>query len=463
MTRTFLLLILTVTFPALAQQTQKAQQEKMPVIQLTIRPAAEPRPALKYQFLPPVLDETPGNAALLYHTAIEIVSNADQKEKNKKIKDWVDLPLNKLPSSKEVDELTAYKAAMPYIELASQRERCDWERPMSEGFNLDLPDLSSMRSIARYVALQTRMQISKEHLGTAIHTLQTGFSISRHIADGSTVICDLVGIAIGDMMLKQVEQLIQAPGAPNFYWALTSLPCPFVNIHRSIQQESFVLYRTYPFLLDLETKPPTLQQYHTLNDVLVRIVTVTTETSQKKLTDMAIKDDYPNAKRYLIEQGKSSQQVEAMPALQAVLIYYVRTYENARDDIFKWFNVPYWQGRDGVGQEEQQIDKLIKQVPNNKFLVLARSFGRFYFIATNLDRHIAALRCIEAVRLFAAAHNNKLPNSLNDITEVPIPNDPMSGKQFVYTVSGSKAILESSPPPGHPAHDGIKYEITLVQ
>jgi hypothetical protein len=49
-----------------------------------------------------------------------------------------------------------------------------------------------------------------------------------------------------------------------------------------------------------------------------------------------------------------------------------------------------------------------------------------------LDRKIAALRIIEALRLYAAAHDGQLPEKLADITEVPVPLDPGTGKPFEY-------------------------------
>src|SRR5213593_2791887 len=47
-----------------------AQEEARPlVVRLTVHPAAEPTPALKYRLLPEVRELTPGNAAVLYYRA----------------------------------------------------------------------------------------------------------------------------------------------------------------------------------------------------------------------------------------------------------------------------------------------------------------------------------------------------------------------------------------------------------
>jgi hypothetical protein len=61
---------------------------------------------------------------------------------------------------------------------------------------------------------------------------------------------------------------------------------------------------------------------------------------------------------------------------------------------------------------------------------------------TRLERRIAALRCIEALRLYAAAHGGQWPNHLSSVTEVPVPLDPATGRPFDYHVADGKAYLD---------------------
>ena len=48
---------------------------------------------------------------------------------------------------------------------------------------------------------------------------------------------------------------------------------------------------------------------------------------------------------------------------------------------------------------------------------------------------------MEAIRLYMASHDGQLPNSLGSITEVPIPDDPATGKPFDYKIDGQNAVL----------------------
>ena len=76
-----------------------------------------------------------------------------------------------------------------------------------------------------------------------------------------------------------------------------------------------------------------------------------------------------------------------------------------------------------------------------------------------IDRHVAVLRVIEALRLHAAAHNGALPESLSQITEVPVPNDPATGEPFIYRAADSAAILHSLRV--EPALWSLSYRITI--
>jgi hypothetical protein len=56
-------------------------------------------------------------------------------------------------------------------------------------------------------------------------------------------------------------------------------------------------------------------------------------------------------------------------------------------------------------------------------------------------------RVIEALRMHAASHGG-LPDPLAEVTIVPIPLDPMTGRPFRYRCEGETAILvgpESEP------------------
>ena len=64
------------------------------------------------------------------------------------------------------------------------------------------------------------------------------------------------------------------------------------------------------------------------------------------------------------------------------------------------------------------------------------------------------------MRLYAANHDGRWPDQLSDITEVPIPTNPIDGKAFIYQRHGDKALVTSEK---GPHNTPWRYEITLMR
>ncbi len=79
-----------------------------------------------------------------------------------------------------------------------------------------------------------------------------------------------------------------------------------------------------------------------------------------------------------------------------------------------------------------------------------------------LEQRIALLRHVEALRLYAADHDGRLPTTLAEVA-VPLPPDSFTGKPFLYTVEGATAHLRGSPPPGKEteAAFSVHYVVTI--
>ncbi len=80
-----------------------------------------------------------------------------------------------------------------------------------------------------------------------------------------------------------------------------------------------------------------------------------------------------------------------------------------------------------------------------------------------LDRHMALLQCIEGLRHWAATHKGEFPGSLGEVTEVVIPNDPVTDKPFVYSSSGREAVLKGPAPKGAEGEWAIDYRLRLKE
>ena len=139
-----------------------AQEEEKATV-LTLRPAGEPVPALRYRLVPQERSLVPGNAALLYYRAMQmVVQERDQRMTNQagqdapkeenpemRIADWVSGPLEKVPVEEARTQLEAFRKVLHEVELGAQRRDCDWEFDLrEEGVELVMPQIQEMRALA---------------------------------------------------------------------------------------------------------------------------------------------------------------------------------------------------------------------------------------------------------------------------------------------------------------------------
>jgi hypothetical protein len=447
-----------------------AAQPGSETTRLTIRQAPAPVPALKYQLLPPTDEMSPGNAVQAYYRAFSpdwFANEPNAEQINKALA----TPLSDLPR-KELKAISN-SAQLREVDLAARREYCDWEmieRIKKEGIGLLLPDVQGLRQLATMLACRARLEIADGQFDKATYTLRTGMAMGKHVGDALTFINALVGVAICQAMLKQVEELIQAPNSPNLYWALAELPRPYIDLRASAQAEKIVLLATIPALKDLAGGPLRPDQQKTLRNQVNYVAGIwedgpnaTDWRIQPGYPALVLMKLYPEARRALIAQGRTPDEVEAMPVVQVVLLRSLQQYERLRDDLFKWIPLPYWQASPGI----ERLNKELLQARDNfegvPFISLLPAIGKVCRTTARLDQRIAALRCVEAIRLYAAGHDGKLPASLSDIKEVPVPDDPMTGKPFDYKMDGNKAILSAavSPTSAQSPENALRYELTL--
>lgn len=446
-----------------------------PVIKLTLQPAAPPAAALKFQLLPPYLDRTVGNAAPLYYRAVVAMKTPDHLKNQQQLADWLEKPLKEMPRDEARKLLAGYRAVLEETHAGARRDRCDWEIPIRgnrELISIRLEEIQESRAIARLLAVQARLQILDGKYGDAVQTLQTGYALARHVAEMPFLVSGLVGLAISAIMSERIQEMAEMPGSPNLYWTLTMLPRPLIDLAPAMQVEMVIPYQMFPFLRDAETTERSPAQWQTALDELQQRIIMelgplerqSTWPPRLMMTAVALKA-FPIAKQHLIAKGYPAEKVDTMPVAQVIAIYTADTYDELRDEMFKWFNVPYWQAKDGINRAEQALQPFGKGreiVPLASLLLPA--IGRANFAPARGDRRICELRVIEALRLYAAGHDGKLPAKLADITEVPIPIDPITGKEFDYRLEGDTAILEVHPPAGmSPRAHGKRYQLTIAR
>jgi hypothetical protein len=426
-------------------------------IRLKVYPAAAPKLAMRYQLLPELREMNPGNPILGYLRCF-----AEQnrfffsKEEEDKREKWMEMPLKDLP----VEARFYGGSALRQADYAARLDTPDWQilpKLRAEGFSTLVGDLQQMRVLTRTLQVRFRGEIADGRFDDALRTAKTMFAIARHTGKHPTLIGGLVGAAIAHVAIGQLDEMLQQPGCPNLFWALTDLPQPFLDLREGIQGERLILASMFRFL---DEKAPmteaqlkrTVAQFHDMVSAIRRPVKGPKDT--QAWLDRRVKSEawVRTARQRLVEFGLAERVVKEFPPLQVVLLDQKYTFEEVRDEAMKVWTLPYWQAEplwsEGPGKraEEDLLGWMAPQVTKPRFA------------QARLEQRFALLRHVEALRLYAAAHRGQLPKQLSDI-KLPLPADPVTGRPFRYTLEGATATLEGSPLP----HYVARYVITVAK
>jgi hypothetical protein len=440
-------------------------------IRLTLHPAAPSSPALRYRLLPELIEQAPGNAAELYKKAVPLLKvSADD---DKQFDEWEKLAPERLPVAEVRRVLATYQEGLDLIDRGARREYCDWglpERLRMAGVNAVLPEIQPMRVAARLLAVRARAQIAEGQFEPAARTIRTGLALAKHVGESATLISCLVGNAIANVMAGQLDLFVQQPKAPNLYWPLTDLPRPFLDMRRPLQGERVMAYGTFPGMAEVIADPhagPLPPEQLAQFSKMFLYLDDRNPLRTKATLAVRLQKKHEAAKRSLVEAGRPRELVEQLPHVQVALLHAFAEYERYYEEALKWETFPYAEAAPHLRETVARMDREVKKADDRPAFDLVGSLmpamQKVFSARARLDRKFAALRCVEAVRLYAAAHGGKLPPALGDIKEVPVPDDPLTGKPFEYRVEGDKATLVGPLPEdlkGNPAF-GLRYELTM--
>lgn len=439
-------------------------QSGVRVVKLRVAPAAPSALALKYPLLPKVRDLRTGNAAVFYqrsHSPEWLYFLRQPEYRN--LDEWLERPMDAKLLAKL--KFLADHGALKVLDEGARCDYCSWqmlERVRREGFMMLIPDMQAMRTMSMLLSLRARLEIHQGKTEQAIHTLQTGFAMSRHVGEALTAINYLIGVAVAHNTLERVEELIQQPQAPNLYWSLTDLPSPLIDMRRPVQSEQLMIDSLFPEVRAALNEPePSPVPTATLRRRLAKLSALgiaEPNVSNALLIALA----YPEARRYFREHGRTEAQLEALPITQVVLMYQLAEYDRWMDEYARLQGLPYWQAAPRLREMRKRRDQ---SNAAERHLLLVRqllpALDGIYLARARLERRIALLRCVEALRLHAAAHDGALPETLAELREVPVPVDPLTGKAFRYRRNGATASLESDAPAGASASLAVRYEIAI--
>ena len=159
------------------------------------------------------------------------------------------------------------------------------------------------------------------------------------------MIGDLVGMAIASMTISHLEEMLEQPGCPNLYWALTTLPSPLIPLDKGMEGERVM--HDWVFR-DLNESAPMSK------DQLEQFIADTEQAARTRSTDIPkkpglrawlkarTKDEavVKAARQRLVEHGFSEERLQRFPADQVILMDEKRELEDRFDDVVKTISLP---------------------------------------------------------------------------------------------------------------------------
>jgi hypothetical protein len=360
-----------------------------------------------------------------------------------------------------------------FLKEAARRRRFDLDRDLrnvEDPIAYLLPEIQSMRELARTQSLRCKLAIAEGRIDDALAILGQEYALAYHLGQDEFLVSNLVGVACAGIAWNDALYLVQHPDTPNLYWAFASLPRPLVDIRHAMAMERQLLFLQLKVLREVNETPRPAGYWRDFLDRLIpqlgymaddlgmRWAKDDPETARAALVGF-VAAAYPAAKRYLIEDcGMARQQVEAYPTAQVVFLAVVRYHEAARDGYFKWIYLPYWQAEGKI--RGLHFQDLVGMKPNRggfaaapAEMLLPAVFAVRHAVARN-QQQLAMMQTIEAIRIYGAAHGGRLPATLDDLT-LPAPVEPVTGKPLDYRCQGDQAVLTGRDFPG------IRYRLVL--
>ncbi len=460
MARTLPVCALLLVLPCVARADDAPTET---VVRLTVTPQAAPTPALRYQLLPEMRELNPGNPIQGYLLCFMEQNHFffDKAEVENREK-WQTVPLAELPAK----DLRGYGGgALRQADYAARLDTPDWQMLLKmrrEGIYTLLPDVQWMRMLGAGLKVRFRVEVAERSFDDALVTAKTMFALSRCLGEHPTLIGGLVGVAVTSLAVGPLDEMIQQPGCPNLYWALTDLPTPFIDLRQGRQGEPVIADSIFG-AVD-EKAPMNDAQWKQAVDQLQTVMNGVTLGGYQGnvgewLADRAKDQERVRAARKrLVESGLSEAAVKAFADRQVILLDEILQYKVRRDDQLKLLTLPDWEAEKLQAASAKGKDDDCLLAP------LASGIRHVRQAAARLEQRLALLRCVEALRIYAAENDGKLPAKLDDV-KLPLPVDPVTGKPFPYQLDGGTATVRGTPPAGREkdAAYNVRYEVTIAK
>lgn len=472
--------------PDLTYVEERTDNGMVRTYKMAVTPAAAPIPALKHRFTILPHETLPGNFVTHYLRSFgEGGFTRKWQHENKKfgyatIAKWLSLetPASDAPLE-DWRQLVDESYIANHLERAAYCRDVDWglaEEDLrgAETFAFLLPSVQQSRSVSRMLMIRVRLAIAEGRFDDAIETLKINLKLAQSVGEMKFLVSGLVGIAEVGMGLHAMPELIAAPDSPNLYWALAEIDTPIIDLRDTFRLEFSSGLRLFPAFQTAETATHSDEEWAAIYRGMWETFRETSNYtssfhgSQNSLNLESISGligvaTYRLAKQRLIKSGIDSEKVNQMSAAQCLIIDAAREFQTVANEYEKALYVPASEfkrfaksvedrfrfgSRSGIGT----IIADLLLMPATQQVVLAEK---------RVQWQRCGLQVVEAIRMHLA-ETGELPKTLADISIVPLPENPATGKSFVYWLDGGKAVVDMPFSDGFPGFSQ-RFEITIAK
>ncbi|HET6325625.1 MAG TPA: hypothetical protein VFG04_13180 [Planctomycetaceae bacterium] len=411
--------------------------------ELTLSPRAIERPLSKYRLMPAEFELHEGNAApiLLRLPWEQTPYFANELPK---LSEYLDLPLNS-PKFQGDDVFPFFKR----IKSAAYRKTAEWQYPIGEQpiGEILLPDIQGARYVVGHgLSAWIRQRLAQGKVDEAREGIRVGLAVVRHYGRTPFAITQLVCCAVDSMFLSRIAELISQPESPNLYWALTQLPRPLIDVRHAVEMDERFLQMTVPGLDDLK-QIRTKEEWTGRALAVIQFFRESDQQAGRSGNGAAFERVVKAARADLPASTEGGAKlVDQMSDGEAALRWLLDVNNDLAGERTALNSMQPPQAFPRLAAMHERI-KDFRTVLGLKWSFLTTSILNTYISSHKIEREIDALRIVEALRHYAANHEGHLPESLDKISELPIPNDPLTGRPFHYEVKDGVATLSGEAVP----------------
>ena len=474
-------------------------------MELELHPMPEPRPAFKHRLMTPEHQLKHENAALHYlqaqafleqHAALrEIFKRQDQYQEEDRNSDgdltqrpyaWIGMSPEDLPMDEVKDYMRLVEFQTRYLKKSVLCDHCDFEnniRGVEDPMYVLLPEIQAQRELARMQVIRGKVAIAERRFDDAEEIMRQNYMMAWQLGKLDCLVTNFVGNAISRMTHWYIAaDYIQQPGAPNLYWALSAMRSPLIDMRLAMSTESEWFTQQFEQFREVDETARPITFWRQFSDDFAdeyshfdydetwwlasrstyesnnRGIKMWDDMKRPAMTGIFIAA-YPDARRYLIEDWEMPElQVDAYPIAQVVALAMLRCWEESSDAEYKYLCIPIDQHGDKFDDIDRDLEEISNRIGVSAHLTdhLLPALEHAAAARTRMEQSVAALRTIEAIRLYGASHESQLPATLDDL-EVPVPIDPFSGDPLPYSFNDDHAVLILKGSPGYERHITIRF------